>query len=665
MKKHILLTLLALNQQLNLVAAPKAISKTNSNLKAEALTGTARNSSRIWTVNTNEPVITPVPQEILAKLGQCLTEIDGALTLIPVILQKQFAYQDRAAKELLAPINVIFKNNYIRQLNLTKLLNDLNKAMPIIEAFFTSAAQNPKVDRATQSQLEVCAPKLKRNFNTLQQLQDRLTLLKESEPLLNEELLALNTQCNFKISYLSKMPHVIECHINNHQAQKLIINVANTFHPFMLNEKAKLKAKTLVQELKFTKMLETYGSKLDGKIYAFFHILEKRDASLTLEANASHSFQPIALINIAEIITVFCPLVEAMIYALDVFKIDDCSLNVFELRQSYQALLEFLTSHEACRELIHTRRKTQLPPQFRSELDSNPCYLLQTHDLKKLHELQEELQLIEIEEEEDAQRNQIDREQAFVANRIQASILNKIPPKNECDILTEIESADRAQIIQEAHQDLLLIITNYTRKDTLLRNAQKLNARLNRLQQNAQEEEDGLKQEEQVEWMKIVENHTLSFPDLQNQAILLQRAFNKLLENEEAVLTPEEEMALARHTFWLYKNKKNVSLIPETPLAAQTDTPNSPKWNINVPASNNYFQTPPHIQQQIIAAIKEQLSTNAYAGKVLHKELSHYCSLRLGNYRAIYKIDLQKQAIYILLIAYRSMVYEKAQRALT
>lgn len=66
------------------------------------------------------------------------------------------------------------------------------------------------------------------------------------------------------------------------------------------------------------------------------------------------------------------------------------------------------------------------------------------------------------------------------------------------------------------------------------------------------------------------------------------------------------------------------------------------------------------LRARIRIAIEEKLSSkpNLY-GIRLRGELREYWKLRVGDYRIVYAI--QKSRVYILLIAHRKEVYERAQ----
>ena len=65
----------------------------------------------------------------------------------------------------------------------------------------------------------------------------------------------------------------------------------------------------------------------------------------------------------------------------------------------------------------------------------------------------------------------------------------------------------------------------------------------------------------------------------------------------------------------------------------------------------------PPLQKIIFLTTKEKLSTNpALFGKPL-RHLRNYRKLRVSDYRIIFKI--QKETVYILLIAHRSVIYKE------
>lgn len=65
----------------------------------------------------------------------------------------------------------------------------------------------------------------------------------------------------------------------------------------------------------------------------------------------------------------------------------------------------------------------------------------------------------------------------------------------------------------------------------------------------------------------------------------------------------------------------------------------------------------PAIKKQLKSILKE-LYQNPYLGKKLQNELSHFRSLKMKRYRAIYKIDDQKKEVIIYAIGHRRNIYE-------
>lgn len=64
--------------------------------------------------------------------------------------------------------------------------------------------------------------------------------------------------------------------------------------------------------------------------------------------------------------------------------------------------------------------------------------------------------------------------------------------------------------------------------------------------------------------------------------------------------------------------------------------------------------------QIIKKRIEQKLTTEpSLFGKPLRKSLRGYWSLRVGNYRVIYRIE--KDTVLIFVIAHRSVVYEQAE----
>lgn len=67
---------------------------------------------------------------------------------------------------------------------------------------------------------------------------------------------------------------------------------------------------------------------------------------------------------------------------------------------------------------------------------------------------------------------------------------------------------------------------------------------------------------------------------------------------------------------------------------------------------------PKNIQDSIISAISERLSTNPYRFKPLNKEWKGYYRLRVFSYRVIYKIYKEQVTVLIVRVGIRSNVYE-------
>jgi len=71
----------------------------------------------------------------------------------------------------------------------------------------------------------------------------------------------------------------------------------------------------------------------------------------------------------------------------------------------------------------------------------------------------------------------------------------------------------------------------------------------------------------------------------------------------------------------------------------------------------HFRKLPKNIQKQIINLI-ENLKHDPYIGKPLKFNLRGYWSLRIGNYRVIYKIDKQNKIITIYIVRHRRKVYK-------
>ncbi len=66
-------------------------------------------------------------------------------------------------------------------------------------------------------------------------------------------------------------------------------------------------------------------------------------------------------------------------------------------------------------------------------------------------------------------------------------------------------------------------------------------------------------------------------------------------------------------------------------------------------------------RENIRTAIEAKLTTQPEVyGKPLRRSLKHYCKLRVGDYRVIFRIE--KQQVKILVIQHRSVVYSNTDK---
>ena len=75
-------------------------------------------------------------------------------------------------------------------------------------------------------------------------------------------------------------------------------------------------------------------------------------------------------------------------------------------------------------------------------------------------------------------------------------------------------------------------------------------------------------------------------------------------------------------------------------------------------SAQKQLKTLPYLVQELIISCFDEISEDPLLGKELTKELTGTRSFKVGNYRIVYKVNIQKKVITVLRIGQRAKVYK-------